>query len=100
MKIKFTPSARGQFLETIEYITEENPLGAQRLRARVEKELKRLTTFPSAGRKIPEFPELPHREIVVDPYRVFYRVVDDVVWVVAFWRTSQVPRTPDGAEGA
>src|SRR4051812_27501056 len=99
MKIKFTPSARGQFLDTIEHITEENPLGAQRLRARVEKELKRLIAFPNAGRRIPEFPELPHRKLVVNPYRVFYRVDEDVIWVVAFWRTSQDPSTPD-AEGA
>ena len=100
MKIKFTPSARGQFLDAIEYITEDNPLAAQRLRVRVEKELKHLITFPSGGRKIPEFQELPHRELIVDPYRLFYRVVGDIIWVVAFWRTSQLPESPEGKSGA
>src|SRR4051812_17034588 len=100
MKIKFTPSARGQFLDAIEYITQDNPLAAQRVRVRVEKALTRLLTFPTAGRRIPEFPELPHRELVVDPYRIFYRVEAKVIWIVAVWHTAQNPRMPEGKSGA
>jgi toxin ParE1/3/4 len=81
MKVKFTLSARGQFLDALEYIAKDNPLAAQRVRVRVEKALKRLTTFPNSGRRIPEFPELPHRELIVDPYRMFYRVEGNVLWV-------------------
>jgi putative ABC transport system substrate-binding protein len=31
--------------------------------------LKRLERFPNSGRHLPEFPELPHREVIVWPYR-------------------------------
>jgi len=99
MKVKFTPSARGQFLDAIEYITEDNPPAAQRVKVKVEKALTRLLTFPTSGRKIPEFPELPHRELVVDPYRIFYRVEGDVVWVVAVWHGAQSPKSPDDKSG-
>lgn len=93
MKIKFTPSARAQFLAVIEHIAVEDPRAARRVRLRVEKALRHLTTFPTAGRqKLPEFPALPHREVIVAPFRVFYRVQLNVLWVVAVWHSAQDAR--------
>jgi toxin ParE1/3/4 len=74
MRIRFTPSARSQFLAGLEYIRADNPLAAQALLAKVTKSLRRLTSYRQSGRKIPEFPELAHREVIVPPYRFFYRV--------------------------
>ena len=34
-----------------------------------------------------EFPELPYREVYIKPYRFFYRIREDKVWMVALWRT-------------
>ncbi|NVM26462.1 MAG: type II toxin-antitoxin system RelE/ParE family toxin [Desulfobacterales bacterium] len=50
-----------------------NPSAAVRFRERAEKTLKRLLQYPESGRHISEFPELPHREVVVASYRFFYR---------------------------
>lgn len=72
---------------------------ASRFRQRCEQTLRRLEDFPDSGRKIPEFPELPHRELIVTPYRFFYRVSGDVVWVVAVWHGAQLPTSPE-AESA
>ena len=94
MRIKFTPSARGQFLEELAYIKRDNPTAALRFRAKAEEVLRRLETLPNSGRAIPEFPELPHREIVVRPYRFFYRVVGQTVWIVAVWHGAQLPEGP------
>ena len=71
MKVRFTPSARGQFLAKLEYIKADNPLAASALLVRAKKALRRLAVHPHSGRKIPEFPELKHREVVVPPYRFF-----------------------------
>ena len=30
-----------------------------------------------------EFPELPYREVIISPYRFFYKIKDDVVWIVS-----------------
>lgn len=94
MKVRFTASARTQFLEALEYIRKDSPLAAQLFREKSEKILRRLETFPDSGRSIPEFPALPHREVIVKPYRFFYRVVGKTVWVVAVWHGAQLPGRP------
>ena len=42
---------------------------------------ERLRQFPESGRHLPEFPNLPHREVIVDSYR--YDSDSDKVKVVA-----------------
>ena len=95
MKIRFTPSARNQFLAAIAYIFRENPAAAITFRKRAEKSLERLHMFPQSGRKLPEFPELPFREVIVYPYRFFYRQKGKIVWIVAVWHGAQLPKEPD-----
>lgn len=34
---------------------------------------ERLRQFPESGRYLPEFPDLPHREVITGNYRVIYR---------------------------
>lgn len=94
MRILFTPSARRQFLSAIDYIRRDNPLAAVRFRRKAEKSLRRLIRYPNSGRLIPEFPELPYREVVESPYRFFYRVHDGNIWIVAVWHGSQLAETP------
>ena len=94
MKIRFTPSARAQFLEGLEYVALDKPGAARRLRVRAESALRRLERFPNSGRRIPEFPDLPHREVVLHPFRFFYRVDRKNVWVVAVWHDAQLPNKP------
>lgn len=94
MRVRFTPAGRNQFLAAIEYIRRENPAAAQRFRDRSEEILRRLEHFPDSGRIVPEFPELPYREVIIRPYRFFYRVRDPVVWVVAVWHGAQLPGDP------
>jgi toxin ParE1/3/4 len=94
MKVRFTPSARAQFFAGLEYIKANNPLASLALLARAKNSLRRLSTYPQSGRKIPEFPELPHREVIVPPYRFFYRVERATVWIVAVWHGAQLPESP------
>ena len=76
MRVRFTPSARTQFLTAVAYIRADNFEAAQRFRRRAEHVLRRLERFPHSGRKVPEFSDLPYREVIVRPYRFFYRLVD------------------------
>ncbi len=99
MKILFTPSARTQIVSATNYIRQDNPEAARRFRQRVEVVLRRLIKFPNSGRLIPEFPGVPHREIIVAPYRFFYRVVGKKVWVVAVWHGAQLPKVPEDIKG-
>ena len=94
MKVRFTPSARVQFFAALSYIHRENPAAARKLRSRAENKLRRLTRYPESGRLIPEFPDLPFREVIVAPYRFFYRVDAKTVWIVAVWHGAQLPDEP------
>ena len=94
MTIRFTPTARAEFLAAIEYIRKDKPGAAVQFRRKAEKALRRLNKFPDSGRKLPEFPDLPFREVVVPPYRFFYRVEQKTVWIVAVWHGAQQPEEP------
>ncbi len=94
MRVRFTPSAREEFLEALAYIHRDNPAAARHFRGRVEHVLRRLERFPDSGRSLPEFPELPHREVVVAPYRFFYRVRSRTVWIVAVWHGAREVQEP------
>ena len=94
MKVRFTPSARAQFLSALAYIRRDKPSAAVRFRNRTETVLRRLEDFPKSGRVIPEFPELAYREVIISPYRFFYRIKGDLVWIVAVWHGAQLPKEP------
>ena len=96
LRVRFTPSGRRQFLDAIAYILRDNPAAARRFRQRAERVLRRLERFPESGRVLPEFPDLPYREVIVAPYRFFYRVADKTVWVVGVWHGAQIPEEPRG----
>ena len=96
MKVEFTPTARLQFLSALTYIRQDNPPAAMRFRKKVESVLRRLANFPESGRVIPEYPDLPYREVIVAPYRFFYRVAGAVVWIAAVWHGAQLPGVPSG----
>ena len=95
MRVRFTPTGRTQFLSALAYIYEDRPSAAVRFREKAEKVLRRLERFPGSGRAVPEFPELPYRELIVSPYRFFYRVKGKTVWVVGVWHSAQLPDRPD-----
>jgi toxin ParE1/3/4 len=94
LRILFIPSARTQFLDAIVYICRDNPPAAVSFRRKAEKVLLRLQKFPQSGRALPEFPDLPFREVVGAPYRFFYRVKGKTVWIIAVWHSAQLPDEP------
>ena len=94
MKVRFTSSARAQFLSALTYIRRDKPGAALNFRERVETVIRRLEEFPDSGRVVPGFPELPYREVIIAPYRFFYRVKGEIVWIVAVWHGAQLPEEP------
>ena len=99
MKILFTPTGRRQFLEAVAYIYRDNPLAAVSFREKAEKILSRLKKFPESGRLVPEFSDLPFREVIVRPYRFFYRIKDETIWIIGVWHSAQLPQEPESDSG-
>ena len=79
---------------SLSYIRRDKPSAALNFRNRAEKILRRLEDFPESGRIIPEFPDLTYREVIIPPYRFFYKIKADIVWVVAVWHSAQIPNEP------
>jgi len=94
MRVSFTPAGRRRFLDAVAHIVHDNPAAARRFKRRAETVLRRLERFPTSGRVLPEFPDLPYREVIVSPYRFFYRTAGKTVWVVAVWHGTQIPEEP------
>ncbi|NQV14179.1 type II toxin-antitoxin system RelE/ParE family toxin [bacterium] len=94
MEIKFTPTARSQFLNGLAHIKKDNSIAAKEFREKTENVLKRLVDFPESGKVVREYPDLPFREIVVAPYRFFYIVKADIIWIVAVWHSAQETQQP------
>lgn len=94
MRVRFTPAARRQLLDALDFLSDRRPPAAASFLDRVESRLRDLSNFPEAGRPIPEFPGLPFREILVPPYRLFYRLRDGQLWVVGLWHDAQLPSEP------
>ncbi len=94
MKVRFTPAGRKQFLSALAYIHQDSPQAAVEFREKAEQRLRRLESFPESGRVLPEFPDLPFREVIVSPYRFFYKIGEDAVWVVGVWHGAQLPDKP------
>jgi toxin ParE1/3/4 len=95
MEVRFTPTGRAHFLAAIRAIRKENATAGRQFRRRTEKALKRLERFPASGTVVTEFPGLPYREVYVKPYRFFYKVNDQAIWVVAVWHGARIPQEPE-----
>ena len=94
MKIRFAHTAKISLHSAINYIRQDNPTAAVDFFNRVAKTLRRLEKHPESGRRIPEYPELPYRELLVLPYRFFYRIEGKTIFIVAVWHTAQIPFEP------
>lgn len=70
-------------------------MAAVNFRKKAEKTLSRPEKFPESGRLIPEFPDLPFRDVIVRPYRFFYKIKDGTVWVIAVWHSAQLREGPE-----
>jgi toxin ParE1/3/4 len=83
-----------ELFKAIEYIKIDNAIAARDLLIKSEELLKRLEHHPFSGCTIPEFSELPYRELLVNPYRFFYKVNGQTIWIVAVWHMAQLPISP------
>jgi len=75
-----------------DYIASDSRQYAQYTIQNILKASEILHTFPESGRHLPEFPHLPHRELLLGNYRIIYRyaVDDNTVKVVTVIHGSRL----------
>lgn len=96
MKLRYSPRAIERWTATIVYLTEQNPAAALRYFDKVQAALARLQTFPMLGSLVREYEHLSIREVIVEPYRLFYQIDRRrrTVWIVDVWHGAQLTDEP------
>lgn len=80
-KIKYSPAAVDDIDEIFSYISQDNLAAAELVLEKLDREIRKLESFPNMGSVLPEdeysIIQPGYRLIVVKPYLVFYRIVND-----------------------
>lgn len=72
--------------EIAAYIALDKPAAAANLVRKVLAAVERLREHPNSGRRLPELPKTPYREIIVSPCRLVYRREDHTIFIVYVFR--------------
>ena len=95
MTLRFTPRARNDLRDILEYIAKENPAAADRVRRAFLDAAKLVATRPHLGLRNGKFPELRSRLVARYPYRIHYRVEDADVWIIHIRHSARRPWTEE-----
>lgn len=89
MEIRFNAATADAYALVVDYLAAHNPAAAERFVSDVDTALARLQRFPALGAPVAAPRPVPLRQFLVPPYRFFYRVEQDTLWVVALWHEAQ-----------
>jgi plasmid stabilization system protein ParE len=86
------PLAAQDITEIWEYIAEDNPQAARRLREEIHSAIRALVPFPRQGHRRPDLTSRPLRFILVHEYLIAYAPDEKPLWVVAVMHGRRSPR--------
>lgn len=95
MRVEWSDLARDDLADVVAYISRDSAFYAKSFGEKVVLATRRLKDFPESGRMIPEVEDKTLREIVVQGYRVMYRLEEDRVLVLAVMHGSRDLSNPD-----
>jgi plasmid stabilization system protein ParE len=95
MTLRFTPRARNDLRDILEYIAKDNPAAADRLRLAFFDAAKLIAMRPHLGLRNANVPELRSRLVARYPYRIHYRVEDTDVWIIHIRHSARRPWNPE-----
>jgi toxin ParE1/3/4 len=90
-KIDWSPTAKFDFKDLIDFISEDKPQAALDFRDKILSHINQLKVFPKAGRKVPEFNDELIREIIEKPCRIVYRINKNrsKIEIVRIWHAAR-----------
>ncbi len=84
--VRWTEIAEEDLAAIVEYIALDNPDAAQAVFDHIRAKAEKLVSFPERGRVVPELNKYglsQYRELFPTPWRIIYRVMEDIVFVMA-----------------
>ena len=96
MKVRYTPRARADLEAIYDYIDQRNPKAALAVKSRIQRAINSLSDLPLIGRPTDRMAGL--RVILAGryPYRIYYRVRDNVIWIAHIRHTARRLPGPGG----
>lgn len=88
-QIIWTEPALQDLNDIAEYIALDKVGAAKRLVQKVFSSVERLEHFPKSGRTPPELEDSRYLEVVVNPCRIFYRIENDIVFILYVMRSER-----------
>ncbi len=89
-EVIWTLSASACLVDIHESLALHDPIAARNLSQKILSRVRQLEQFPHSGSRIPEWPGLSNRQVIIRPYRVFYRIVRDQVHILYIARPGQI----------
>jgi len=91
MTVRFTPRARDDLREILEYIAKENAAGAERVGRAIFDTTALIAARPHLGIRNAKAPGLRSRLVTRYPYRIHYFVENADVWIVHIRHSARRP---------
>ena len=85
-QVRWASVAAADLQDLVTYLAIESPQAATALVERVDAAARQIESHPGSGRIVPELERygvMRYREVVLSPWRLFYRVDRDAAFVVA-----------------
>jgi len=95
MRIRYTPRAFADREAIFDYIEKRSPQGAQAAMRAIDSSIRRLEHFPYSAPATDE-PEVHELIVPRRPYKVYYRIVDEEVWIVHIRHAARRPWIGEG----
>ena len=91
MTLRFTPRARDDLREIMDFIAKEDPAAADRVGRAIFDTAALVAARPYIGIRNARAPELRSRLVMRYPYRIHYLVQDANVWIVHIRHSARRP---------
>ena len=75
--IVITESAYSDLEDIENYISRDSPLMARRFINKIFERIDQLYNYPTSGKLVPEIKDKSVRELLINKYRIIYKVVDE-----------------------
>ena len=91
MRVRYSPSAFAEREAIFKYIEKRSPQGARKVTLAIVRAIRLLAFHPNMA---PRTDEPSARELTVPrrPYKVYYRIENDEIWIVSIRDARRRPR--------
>lgn len=89
-EIIWTEPALQELDQIADYISLDNPKAAKKLVQEYFKRVEDLQRHPELGKRVEELDQSTHRELVLPPCRLFYRIEEETIYIIHIMRSEQL----------